>query len=44
MDFADLAPIDELSYNAIMVGFPVLAFGIIIGAMGVNYAWGGYWI
>ena len=33
-------PYDELSYNASMVGFPVLAFGIILGTMGVNYAWG----
>ena len=36
-------PIDELSYNAITVGFPLLAFGSILGAMGANYAWGGYW-
>jgi cytochrome c-type biogenesis protein CcsB len=26
-----------------MVGFPLLAFGVILGAMWANYAWGGYW-
>ena len=39
----DLETIDELGYKAIMVGFPMLAFGIILGAMWANYAWGGYW-
>ena len=39
----DLETIDELSYKAIMVGVPLLAFGIILGAMWANYAWGGYW-
>jgi cytochrome c-type biogenesis protein CcsB len=39
----DLETIDELGYKAIMVGFPLLAFGIILGAMWANYAWGGYW-
>ncbi len=41
--FPDLETIDELGYKAIMVGFPLLAFGIILGAMWANYAWGGYW-
>src|SRR6185295_8116670 len=41
--FPDLDTIDELGYKAIMVGFPLLAFGIILGAMWANYAWGGYW-
>jgi len=41
LNSADLASIDELSYSAITVGFPVLAFGIILGALGVSYAWGG---
>jgi cytochrome c-type biogenesis protein CcsB len=39
----DLETIDELGYKAIMIGFPLLAFGIILGAMWANYAWGGYW-
>ena len=33
----------SLGYKAIMIGFPMLAFGIILGAMWANYAWGGYW-
>jgi cytochrome c-type biogenesis protein CcsB len=41
--FPDLETIDELGYKAITVGFPMLAFGIILGAMWANYAWGGYW-
>ena len=41
--FPDLETIDELGYKAIMVGFPLLAFGVILGAMWANYAWGGYW-
>jgi cytochrome c-type biogenesis protein CcsB len=41
--FPDLETIDELSYKAIMIGFPLLAFGVILGAMWANYAWGGYW-
>jgi len=41
--FPDLETIDELGYKAIMMGFPLLAFGIILGAMWANYAWGGYW-
>ncbi len=41
--FPDLDTIDELGYKAIMIGFPLLAFGIILGAMWANYAWGGYW-
>jgi cytochrome c-type biogenesis protein CcsB len=39
----DLETIDQLGYKAITVGFPLLAFGIILGAMWANYAWGGYW-
>jgi cytochrome c-type biogenesis protein CcsB len=41
--FPSLERIDELGYKAIMVGFPLLAFGTILGAMWANYAWGGYW-
>jgi cytochrome c-type biogenesis protein CcsB len=39
----DLEIIDELGYKAITMGFPLLAFGIVLGAMWANYAWGGYW-
>src|ERR1044071_8194358 len=31
--FPDLETIDELGYKAIMIGFPMLAFGIILGAL-----------
>jgi cytochrome c-type biogenesis protein CcsB len=41
--FPSLEKIDELGYKAIMLGFPLLAFGVILGAMWANYAWGGYW-
>ena len=41
--FPSLEKIDELGYKAVMVGFPLLAFGTILGAMWANYAWGGYW-
>jgi cytochrome c-type biogenesis protein CcsB len=41
--FPDLETIDELGYKAVMIGFPLLAFGVILGAMWANYAWGGYW-
>ena len=41
--FPSLDKIDELGYKAVMVGFPLLAFGTILGAMWANYAWGGYW-
>jgi len=41
--FPSLETIDELGYKAITIGFPLLAFGIILGAMWANYAWGGYW-
>lgn len=34
---------DELSYRLILVGFPLLMFGIITGAMWANGAWGTYW-
>jgi cytochrome c-type biogenesis protein CcsB len=41
--FPSLETIDELGYKAITIGFPLLAFGVILGAMWANYAWGGYW-
>jgi cytochrome c-type biogenesis protein CcsB len=38
-----LAFFDELTYRLILLGFPILAFGIITGAMWANHAWGTYW-
>lgn len=34
---------DELSYKAVIVGFPLLALTLILGAYWANYAWGHYW-
>lgn len=34
---------DELTYRLILIGFPLLMFGIITGAMWANSAWGTYW-
>lgn len=38
-----LALFDDLTYRLILLGFPILAFGIITGAMWANHAWGTYW-
>ncbi|MEB3186254.1 MAG: c-type cytochrome biogenesis protein CcsB [bacterium] len=40
---AQLAFLDDLIYRLVLVGFPVLAFGIITGGMWANHAWGTYW-
>ena len=34
---------DELGYKAVIIGFPLLALGVILGAYWANYAWGHYW-
>lgn len=34
---------DELAYKAIIIGFPLLALNLILGAYWANYAWGHYW-
>ena len=34
---------DELGYKAVIVGFPLLALTLILGAYWANYAWGHYW-
>jgi len=34
---------DELTYRLILFAFPLLAFGIISGAIWANHAWGSYW-
>ena len=34
---------DQLTYRAVLVGFPLLAAGIALGAFWANDAWGRYW-
>jgi cytochrome c-type biogenesis protein CcsB len=34
---------DELTYQSVLVGFPLLAVGIALGAWWANDAWGRYW-
>jgi ABC-type transport system involved in cytochrome c biogenesis permease subunit len=34
---------EEMSYQSIMVGFPMLSAGILTGAVWAHYAWGTYW-
>lgn len=38
-----LEMLDELTYRMILLGFPLLAFGIITGGLWANHAWGTYW-
>jgi cytochrome c-type biogenesis protein CcsB len=38
-----LAFCDDMTYRLILVGFPILAFGIITGGVWANHAWGTYW-
>ncbi|MEX0801114.1 MAG: c-type cytochrome biogenesis protein CcsB [Dehalococcoidia bacterium] len=35
--------LDEIGYKSVMVGFPILALGIALGAYWGNSAWGRYW-
>ena len=35
--------LDEIGYRSVMVGFPLLALGIALGAYWGNAAWGRYW-
>ncbi|MGD0229318.1 MAG: cytochrome c biogenesis protein [Syntrophorhabdales bacterium] len=35
--------LEELNYQSIMVGFPMLTAGILTGAVWAHYAWGAYW-
>ena len=34
---------EELTYRAVLVGFPMLGVGIALGALWANSAWGRYW-
>ena len=35
--------LEEVGYRAVIVGFPLLALGIALGAYWANSAWGRYW-
>ena len=35
--------LDEIGYRSVMLGFPLLALGIALGAYWANHAWGRYW-
>ncbi|MCX8117373.1 MAG: c-type cytochrome biogenesis protein CcsB [Desulfobacterota bacterium] len=38
-----LKVLDDLNYQALTFGFPMLTLGIITGAVWAEYAWGRYW-
>jgi cytochrome c-type biogenesis protein CcsB len=35
--------LEEIAHKSVLVGFPMLAFGIALGAWWANSAWGRYW-
>jgi cytochrome c-type biogenesis protein CcsB len=35
--------LDDIAYRSVMVGFPLLGLGIVLGAYWANSAWGRYW-
>jgi cytochrome c-type biogenesis protein CcsB len=37
------ALLEEIAYKSVLVGFPMLALGIALGAWWANSAWGRYW-
>ncbi len=37
------AVLDELSYKAVLIGFPLMAMTLILGAVWADIAWGSYW-
>ncbi len=37
------AMLDEIGYKAVLVGFPLMALVIILGALWADIAWGSYW-
>jgi len=39
----DAKTLDDIAYRSVMVGFPVLALGIALGAYWADHAWGRYW-
>ncbi|MGZ4948068.1 MAG: c-type cytochrome biogenesis protein CcsB [Halobacteriota archaeon] len=38
-----LNELDDIAYKSVALGFPLLTFGIITGAIWANRAWGSYW-
>ncbi|MCL4462157.1 MAG: c-type cytochrome biogenesis protein CcsB [Nitrospirae bacterium] len=42
-EFPNTEALDDMTYKAVMVGFPLLTLGVIFGAMWAYEAWGGYW-
>ncbi|MDD1721296.1 MAG: c-type cytochrome biogenesis protein CcsB [Euryarchaeota archaeon] len=38
-----LDALDDIAYKSVAIGFPLLTFGIITGAIWANRAWGSYW-
>lgn len=38
-----LDELDDIAYKSVALGFPLLTFGIITGAIWANRAWGSYW-
>jgi len=41
--FPPVATLDQINYQAVLIGFPLLTLGIITGSVWANYAWGSYW-
>ncbi len=39
----DAGLLDEIAYRSVILGFPILALGIALGAYWANNAWGRYW-
>jgi ABC-type transport system involved in cytochrome c biogenesis permease subunit len=35
--------LEEVNYQSVVVGFPMLSAGILTGAVWAHYAWGSYW-
>jgi ABC-type transport system involved in cytochrome c biogenesis permease subunit len=35
--------LEEINYQSVVVGFPMLSAGILTGAVWAHYAWGSYW-
>jgi len=38
-----VSTLDQINYQAVLIGFPLLTLGIITGSVWANYAWGSYW-
>ena len=43
MNFSHCEELDTLSYRSILIGFVLLTFGLITGAIWANEAWGTWW-